>query len=88
MGFSRQEYWSELPCCPPGKLPDPRIDPASLLYFRQILCTLSYLGSPYCLYTAGDPKAWWLGNKACLLPLTFHVGQQFRSGFILAQDLS
>ena len=23
MGFSRQEYWSELPCRPPGDLPDP-----------------------------------------------------------------
>ena len=25
MGFSRQEYWSELPCPPPGDLPDPGI---------------------------------------------------------------
>ena len=23
MGFSRQEYWSGLPCSPPGNLPDP-----------------------------------------------------------------
>ena len=27
MGFSRQEHWSELPCLPPGDLPDPRIEP-------------------------------------------------------------
>ena len=26
MGFSRQEYWSGLPCPPPGDLPDPRIE--------------------------------------------------------------
>ena len=26
MGFSRQEYWSGLPCPPPGDLPDPGID--------------------------------------------------------------
>ena len=26
MGFSRQEYWSELPCPPPGDLPDPGIE--------------------------------------------------------------
>ena len=26
-GFSRQEYWSGLPCLPPGDLPDPRIKP-------------------------------------------------------------
>ena len=29
MGFSRQEYWSGLPCPPPGGLPDPGIAPAS-----------------------------------------------------------
>ena len=26
MGFSRQEYWSGLPCPPPGDLPDPGIE--------------------------------------------------------------
>ena len=31
MGFSRQEYWSGLPCPPPGDLPDPGIEPTSLL---------------------------------------------------------
>ena len=30
MGFSRQEYWSGLPSPPPGDLPDPGIEPASL----------------------------------------------------------
>ena len=30
MGFSRQEYWSGLPCPPPGDLPNPGIEPASL----------------------------------------------------------
>ena len=29
MGLSRQEYWSGLPCPPPGDLPDPGNDPAS-----------------------------------------------------------
>ena len=29
MGFSRQEYWSGLPCLPPGDLPDPGIKPGS-----------------------------------------------------------
>ena len=28
MGFSRQEYWSELPFPTPGDLPDPGIEPA------------------------------------------------------------
>ena len=30
MGFSRQEYWSGLPCPPPGDLLDPGIEPGSL----------------------------------------------------------
>ena len=30
MGFSRQEYWSGLPCPPPGDLPNPGIEPGSL----------------------------------------------------------
>ena len=29
MGFSGQEYWSGLPCPPPGGLPDPGITPES-----------------------------------------------------------
>ena len=31
MGFSRQEYWSELPCPPSGGLPNPGIKPISLM---------------------------------------------------------
>ena len=30
MGFSKQEYWSGLPCPPPGDLPNPGIEPESL----------------------------------------------------------
>ena len=30
-GFSRQEYWSGLPCPPPGDLPDRRVKPVPLL---------------------------------------------------------
>ena len=32
MGFSRQEYWSEFPCPPPGDLPDPGIGLESLMF--------------------------------------------------------
>ena len=31
MGFSRQDHWIGLPCLPPGDLPDPEIEPASLM---------------------------------------------------------
>ena len=35
MGFSRQEYWSGLPCLPPGDLPDPGIEPTSARVFSN-----------------------------------------------------
>ena len=41
MGFSKQEYWSGLPCPPPGDLPYPGIEPRS-----PALCSLSHQGSP------------------------------------------
>ena len=31
MGFSRQEYWTGFPCPPPGDLPNPGIEPRSLM---------------------------------------------------------
>ena len=31
MKFSRQEYWSALPCLPPGDLPDPGIQTEYLM---------------------------------------------------------
>ena len=31
MGFPRQEYWSGLPFPPPGDLPDPGIEPVTLV---------------------------------------------------------
>ena len=31
MGFSKQEYWSGLPFSSPGDLPNPGIEPTSLL---------------------------------------------------------
>ena len=32
MGFSRQEYWSGLPCPPPSDTPDPGVKPESLAF--------------------------------------------------------
>ena len=49
MGFPRQEYWSVLPFPPPGDLPDPGIEPSSLVspaLVRWILYQLRHLGSP------------------------------------------
>ena len=49
MGFSRQEYWSELPCPPPGDFPEPGIEPTSLALQADSLL-LSHRGSPHALH--------------------------------------
>ena len=49
MGFSRQESWSGLPCPPPGDLPNPGIEPASLtsnLHWQVGSLPLALLGKP------------------------------------------
>ena len=47
-GFSRRDYWNELPCPIPGSLPHPEIEPASpvatALQADSLL--LSHQGSP------------------------------------------
>ena len=57
MGFPRQEYWSGLPCPPPGELPDPRIKLSllCLLYWQTGSLPLSHLGSLI-------PGMWWTLN--------------------------
>ena len=45
MGFSRQEYWSGLPCPPPEDLTDPGIEPMSPLFQGHSL-PLQCVGSP------------------------------------------
>ena len=74
MGFSRQEYWSGLPCPPPGALPKPGIKPISpvapALQVDSLL--LSHQGSPQQvtnigkdvekrepLYTVGENVNWY-----------------------------
>ena len=41
MEFSRQDYWGGLPCPPPGNLPDPGIEAASLCLLHWQACSLS-----------------------------------------------
>ena len=47
MGFSRQEYWSGLPCSSPGHLPNPGIEPMSPVTpaLQANSLSLSYQGS-------------------------------------------
>ena len=48
MGFCRQEYWSGLPCPPPGHLPDSGIEPVflSLLHWQAGSLPLAPPGKP------------------------------------------
>ena len=47
-GFSRHEYWSGLPCPPPGDLPNPGTEPTSYISFigRQVLVTSAIWEAP------------------------------------------
>ena len=45
-GFSREEYWSGLPCYPQGMFPIQGLNPG-LLHCRQILYHLRHQGDPY-----------------------------------------
>ena len=49
MEFFRQECWSELPCSPPGDLPNSGIKPTSPALQANSL-PLSYQGSPRYVY--------------------------------------
>ena len=55
-GFSRQEYWSGLPCPPPGDLPNPGIKPRS-----PTLQADSFLSEP-----PGKPKNTGVGSLSLL----------------------
>ena len=50
MGFSRQEYWSELPCPPPGDLPNPEIEPTSLISPALAGGFFTTWVKPHCIY--------------------------------------
>ena len=61
-GFSRQEYWSGLPCPPPGDLPDPEIKPRS-----PALQPDSLPSEP-----PGKPKNTGVGNPSLLQGIFLH----------------
>ena len=44
MGFSKQKYWSVLPCSPPGDLPNPGIDPG--IYLASLTSSPTLASSP------------------------------------------
>ena len=70
IGFSRQEYWSGLPCPSPGELPDPEMESASLLSpafvgrFFFFFLPLVLPGKPHLTYRRNLMIRW--GQPACL----------------------
>ena len=64
-GFSRQEYWSGLPFLPPGDLPDPEIEPVSLVSpaLAEGFFTTEPPGKPRPLDTTICRKYKWRGNS-------------------------
>ena len=63
MEFSRQEYWSGLPCPPPGDLPNAGSEPRSPALQADNL-PLSHQGSPHKYIT----------NSFILFPIDSHLG--------------
>ena len=70
MGFSRQEYWSQLPCPPSGDLPDPEIKHRSSSLQADSL-PLSHQGSPTTPLILGEQ------SSTCYIYLfpTLHFGE-------------
>ena len=66
MGFSRQEYWSGLPCPPPGGLSDPGIKPKSPA-LRVDSLPSEPQGSPMTVF-----YNWWHHVHTALLLQNFH----------------
>ena len=68
MGFFRQEYWSGLPCPPPGDLPNPGIEPMypTSPALQADSLPLSHWGSPYTNYISFGKRKSFLGPYAVL----------------------
>ena len=66
MGFSRQEYWSGLPCPPPGDLPDLGIEPTSSVspalaggvFTTSAILEVHYMGW-VCVSHSVVSNSWW-----------------------------
>ena len=60
MGFSKQGYWSGLPCPPPGDLHDPGLEPVSLALASGSFtweALLLFEVTPFVVVTAGPGNA-------------------------------
>ena len=62
MGFSRQQYWSDLPCPPPQDLPHPGTEPGSPALQADSL-PLSHQGSPSLYIWLAKKFVWFLSKN-------------------------
>jgi len=58
VGFSRQQYWSGLPCPPPGDLPDPGSEPVSYVSCTGRLNSPSLGTAPITILDADVGPGW------------------------------
>ena len=56
MGFPRQQYWSGLPYPPPGDLPNPGIEPVSLMSNLHWQVSSVPLAPPLCPWAMLKPR--------------------------------
>ena len=82
VGFSRQECWSGLPCPPPGDLPDPGIEPASLTssalagrFFTTSVTKLGYPDKHICLELYISTYLMQAWRRKCQHPRVFLPGK-------------
>ena len=81
IGFSRQEYWSRLPCPIPGDLPNPGIKPTSPASpaLQADSLPLNYCGSPTTsLWNSYYYDAHLTGKKLSLGEVSSHIQDQIR----------
>ena len=66
VGFSRQDYWSGLPCRSPGAVPDPEIKPSCLLHWQAGSLPLVPPGNPTKQCSSDQ-------NQACPLCISYLI---------------
>ena len=76
MGFSRQEYWSGLPCPTPGDLPDPGIEPESLT-------SPALAGRFFTTSATWEPKVVSLRQAHLTIPYFLILSSSFQPGSLM-----
>ena len=78
MKFSKQEYWSGLPCPPPGNLPNPGFKPVSPMTpaLQEDSLPLSHLGSPQVTLVAVLNSLTWVGKPVKASEIKWNVQRE------------